>query len=146
MRLFCGNRSTPTAHVLVDSGADYALFDASAAPHVGIADYRSGTEADVSGVGQAKCWLHDNLGVALKDPAGNRVALTIRAAFVPNLNIAGVVGREFFFDAFTVTFRESQRQLVLEARDDATNLIPWKDVPIYKAPLPAHRRSRGQNR
>lgn len=66
--------------------------------------------------------------------------------FLEELPVAGIVGRKDFFEAFSVCFDERGKTITLDHREDAPNVIPWKDVPIYKPPLPRHKRSRGQNR
>lgn len=157
MRLFKGPDATPFTPILVDSGADYAMFDASIADQLGV-QYQDGLETQTFGVGTekpddpnaqpvgVKCWVHEDFGLALKDANGNKAVISLRVAFTPNFMVAGLVGREYFFEAFRVTFEEAEHKLILELRDDAPNVLSWEDVPIFKPPLPARRQSRKPGR
>jgi len=84
--------------------------------------------------GSSPTWYQQGVGVAVRD-VNHSVAIGLEeAGFDPNLPLAGILGRESFFEAFNVTF-EGNEQVVLELRDDAPNLIPWSNVPRPKPQL-----------
>ena len=146
MRLFREGAATPFTPFLVDSGADYSIFDASVADQLSI-DYRTGLERPIKGVGEATGWIHEGMGLALRDPDNTKVVIEIRVAFLPDLGVSGLVGRYGFFEAFKVTIDEVERSVELQLRDGATNVLDWKDVPIFKpAPKPGQRGFRRRRR
>jgi hypothetical protein len=135
MRLFKDQRSSVRVPVLVDSGADVAFFNSDFAWAVGIDDYTTGEKNTVHGLGDVEYWLHRDLGVALVGAKNVHAAITLDVGFIPNFRIHGLVGRKDFFQAFDVAISESEKTVTLDLRDDATNVIDWKDVPMYLPPL-----------
>lgn len=88
---------------LVDSGAADCLFhaDIAAALHLKL---EAGIRAPISGIAAnvaLDAYYHDvNVWIGVD-------MLRIRAAFTPNLPVAGLLGRRGFFEHFIVTFDPS---------------------------------------
>ncbi len=87
---------------MVDSGAARCLFHASLGRAIGL-NVEKGQEEDTIGVsGQpTKTYLHN---VSLHVPGH---MIKVRAGFTDQLPLAGILGREGFFEQFRITFDPS---------------------------------------
>lgn len=100
--------------VLVDSGADINVFDASLTEVLGI-DLESGREETFAGVSGEKriCYFHP-----IKLEVGGWEYET-DAGFTPlPAHAHGIVGQANFFTFFKVTFDYSKKQLKLKRKED----------------------------
>ena len=104
VRLSVGHgKQTPTFEVLIDSGADACIFNASICQHLEIKlkDGIYGALGGIAGGIQVDAWYHDvNLWVAAD-------RYKIRVAFCEKLPIAGLLGRRGFFEHHQITFDPS---------------------------------------
>jgi len=100
--------------VLVDSGADFCIFDAQVGEELGI-DIKSGEKSVVSGITGIKEFYYIHT-----------VALTVggwdydvKVGFLPNIAHLGygVVGQRGFFDIFTVKFDLAKEEIELKGRE-----------------------------
>lgn len=135
MRLFKEKKSSVRVPVLIDSGADIAFFNAAFAKAVGIDDFKTGKKLSAHGLGDVDYWLHSDLGLALVGAKNVHAAVSIDVGFIPDFRLHGLVGRKDFFQAFDVGISETERTVTLDLRADATNVIDWKDVPMYLPPI-----------
>lgn len=99
--------------VLVDSGADFCIFDAQIADILGI-DIESGERGEVAGITgiNAPIYFH-NIEIKV-----GGWAFKIRAAFLKEIGRFGygVVGQRGFFDIFTVKFDLAKEEVELRER------------------------------
>ena len=99
--------------VLVDSGADFCIFDAEIAEILGI-KIENGERGEVAGITgiNAPIYFHD-IGIKI----GGWV-FKIRAAFLKEIGRFGygVVGQIGFFDIFTVKFDLAKEEIELRER------------------------------
>ncbi len=107
-----GDRAVPY-EVLVDSGADFCIFDAQIADILGI-DVLRGERQEVwgiTGVGEPY-YVH---GITLKVGGWPHA---VRAGFLPNIARLGygVVGQKGFFDIFVVRFDLLKEEIELRER------------------------------
>lgn len=86
---------------LVDTGSPYCLFRSDIGPLIGL-DVESGVHQDVGGVvaGMHEMGYFHDLNLFVE---GNWM-VQIRAGFLKNLCVAGLLGRRGFFQNFKVTF------------------------------------------
>lgn len=99
--------------VLVDSGADFCIFDAQIADILGI-DVTSGKRDQVAGITGvlASIYFH-NLTIEV-----GGWPFVIKAAFLRDIGKFGygVVGQTGFFDTFTVKFDLSKEEIEIKQR------------------------------
>lgn len=97
--------SPPTKRfeALIDSGASLCLFHGGLARPIGL-ELEKGERSQTTGIsGQpTTIYLHE---VSLYVPGGH--LLRIRAGFSNELPLAGLLGRQGFFDKFRITFDSS---------------------------------------
>ena len=93
---------------IIDSGATRCLFHAQIARHLGI-DVSCGVREATNGIGgREEVWLHD---VTLYIPGG---PVKIKAGFMDNLPVSGLLGMCGFFEHFRVAFEADNKQCVLD--------------------------------
>lgn len=94
---------------VIDSGACRCIFHSGVGVSIGLEIEKGEEDATigVSGV-PTKSWLHD---ISLYAPGG---IIAIRAAFVHDLPVAGVLGMNGFFDHFRITFDPTAQGCELE--------------------------------
>ena len=107
------NLSVPY-EVLVDSGADFCIFDAQIADIFGV-DLESGEKNEVAGITgvNAPIYFHN---IVIKVGGW---PFKIRAAFLREIGRFGygIVGQKGFFDIFTVKFDFLKEQIELNKRE-----------------------------
>jgi hypothetical protein len=105
-----GAATTSLLEVIVDSGSGLCIFNVSAARPLNIADITIGEHSTVGGIApgqQIDLYEHEVRLVVGSDE------FKIKAYFSPQLEIPGLLGREGFFDKFTVTFHPDSSELEL---------------------------------
>ncbi|MBI2506553.1 MAG: aspartyl protease family protein [Candidatus Colwellbacteria bacterium] len=106
------NRSVPY-EVLVDSGADFCIFDAEIGELLGI-DIKNGEPQRVSGItGTIETYYVHPITVKV-----GGWSYSIKAGFLPNIAPLGygVVGQKGFFDIFVVKFDLIKEEIELKER------------------------------
>src|SRR5580658_7156608 len=86
---------------VVDSGSDNCLFHSDALEPFGI-ELESGIREDIGGIGKQvviPVYYHD-----VRIMIGVDWRIQVRAGFSRELTVAGILGRNGFFDAFRITF------------------------------------------
>ena len=104
----CGDQRLAT-RAIVDSGADFSVFDIQIADHLGIPIDRS-AGLTVRGVGGQAVVYPGHLDIELR-----RHQLNLNVFFATNLPI-NLLGRDDFFHHFVVQFDEIKHELQLIAR------------------------------
>lgn len=99
--------------MLVDSGADYCIFDRDIAEFLGI-NFKKGIVNETAGIGgSTNIYYFDNIWVNI---SGYNVKVT--AGFIDgrlaNGKIAGVLGRQGFFEYFKVCIDEKSKEIELK--------------------------------
>ncbi len=95
---------------LVDSGANFSVFNARVAKALGI-DLRTGEKIELHGLGRAVGYVHQ-ISMAL-----NKFRFDARVVFSDELTVSlNILGRSDFFQPFLVTFDEQARKIRLEPR------------------------------
>lgn len=100
---------------LVDSGADYCIFDSSVATFLGV-NVKNGHLEKTEGIsGKEDIYYFDNIWI---NAGGYQIK--VRAGFVTgNLaggSLGGVLGRQGFFDYFKVCIDESAKEIELKPK------------------------------
>ena len=99
--------------VLVDSGADFYIFDAEIGETLGI-DVAAGERKDVGGItGVIQSYYVHTVTIKVGGWPFN-----IQAGFLPNISKLGygVVGQQGFFDIFVVKFDYLKRAIEIKSR------------------------------
>ena len=101
--------------VLVDSGADFCIFDAQIGEAIGI-DVLRGAPKEVFGIGgKAAIYYMHRVTITI-----GAISYEIEAGFMPSVGgrVAqyGVVGQKGFFDAFIVQFDFAAEEVALKIR------------------------------
>lgn len=101
--------------MLIDSGADYCIFDKEVADFLGL-DIKSGQSNVTLGLGgKSHVYYFDNIWIGV---GGYEVKL--RAGFIDGMlaegRISGVLGRQGFFDYFKVCVDESSKEIELKPK------------------------------
>lgn len=101
--LYRGSSGPIDTTALVDSGADYAIFDAAFARLLGIEDLTQGIEQPLTGIaGQRVVGYRHTVGlkVGLSRPFRSSIV------FVEDLKLHNLLGRRYVFDRMLVGFDE----------------------------------------
>ena len=100
--------------VLVDSGADFCIFDSQIGQLLGI-DIQSGKKQEVGGITGTK----ENYYVHSVNIKVGGWSYPIEAGFLPNIAKIGygVVGQKGFFDIFVVKFDLLKEEIELKSRN-----------------------------
>lgn len=100
--------------MLIDSGADFCIFDAGIGEYLGI-DIKSGNELQFSGIqslGGAKAYIHKvNLEIG-----GHQFKAEIGFSYDISRNGYGILGQKGFFDQFVVKFDLQKEDLEIKFR------------------------------
>ena len=99
---------------LIDSGADFCIFDASLGESLGL-DIRSGTEIAFGGIqqrGGATAYLH-HLQIAV---GGHGYTTIVGFSFDIATHGYGILGQKGFFDMFLVKFDLIKEEIELKPR------------------------------
>ena len=100
-------------HALVDSGATISLFPTSIAEDAGI-DLGDAEQAYLAGVGgYVRAYVKKQVRVTI----GELGSITIPIAFTEYIaSDIAILGRQDFFEAFEITFREWEKKLIIKPR------------------------------
>ena len=100
-------------HALVDSGATISLFHMSIAEDAGI-DLGDAEQAYLAGIGgYVRAYIKKQVKIAVEELE----SITIPIAFTEYIaSDIAILGRQGFFEAFEVTFREWEKKLVIRPR------------------------------
>lgn len=112
--------------VLVDSGADFSLFDVEVARLLGI-PLESGEKSDAFGISGSGNTIYIHT-LTLK--VGN-VPLKIKAGFLQNMTQVGygIVGQVGFFDKFEVKFDYQNQEIeLIEKEKKKTRSLFWSTI------------------
>jgi predicted aspartyl protease len=95
---------------LVDSGANFSVFNAQAAEALGI-DLRTGKRIELHGLGRAVGYLHQ------VDMALGKFRFNAHVVFSSELTVSlNILGRSDIFRPFLITFDEQARKVRLDPR------------------------------
>lgn len=100
---------------LIDSGADFCIFDASLGEYLGL-NIKSGIEVQFGGIqslGGAKAYIHK---VAL-EIGGHELKTEIGFSYDISKNGYGILGQRGFFDLFAVKFDLQKEDIELKERN-----------------------------
>jgi hypothetical protein len=105
-------RASPKLNFVADTGADHCTINAGIGRSIGI-DIKTGTLDHVSGVEQKPMdvWFHN----VEMDVEGRR--FKVWCGFADIGPIPGLLGRDGFFNRFTVIFDQRNEHLVLKYKD-----------------------------
>lgn len=99
---------------LIDSGADFSIFDAQIGEYLGL-NIRLGTQIQFGGIqdfGSAKAYLHKiNLEIG-----GHNVRTDIGFSYDISKDGYGILGQKGFFDIFVVKFDLKKEEVELKLR------------------------------
>jgi len=106
-------RERTIIHALVDSGATISLFHTSIADDAGI-DLEDAEQVYLAGVGgYIKAHVKKQVGVSIEGLG----RITIPIAFTEHIaSDIAILGRQGFFEAFEITFREWEKKLIIKLR------------------------------
>lgn len=110
--------------VLIDSGADFCLFDEGIARLLGV-PLEEGIKTKTYGfTGDGQIAYIHAIGIKL----GNKT-YTAKAGFVENMNETGfgIVGQVGFFDRFKVTFDYSEKTIELDEKRKKYRSLFWSN-------------------
>lgn len=113
LRVTIGSRSVQY-EVLLDSGADFCIFDGDIADALGI-DTHAGEPLSFGGIQQAAhivAFLH----TVTLEIGGHAVQSHIGFSYDIAKNGYGILGQRGFFDQFMVTFDYQKKEIVLKLR------------------------------
>ncbi len=99
---------------LIDSGADFCIFDAEIGEYLGV-DVRSGRSEEFGGIqerGGARAFLHD----VVLNVGGLEYKTTIGFSYDIARHGFGILGQKGFFDIFIVQFDLLKEQIELKER------------------------------
>ena len=101
--------------VLVDSGADFSIFDAEVAEAIGIEDLTTGERFSFGGVtGEEEIGYRHKVTLRIRD-----CSYQVKVGFSEHIRQdgTGIVGQKGFFDMFSVKFDYSKKSVVLRKKD-----------------------------
>ncbi len=107
-------RERTVVHALVDSGAAISLFHTSIADDVGI-DLEDAEQVYLAGIGgYIRAYVKKQVKVSIE---GLR-RITVPIAFTEYIaSDIAILGRQGFFEAFEIIFREWEKKLIIRLRD-----------------------------
>lgn len=111
VRVSHNHKQTPRLPAIVDSGSQCCLFRADVAEYLNI-DVKRGIEDTVGGLSQGMrepVYYHK-----IKLYIESDWIIDVTAGFVKKLSVAGILGRDGFFDNFRAKFDHSSNPPVLE--------------------------------
>ena len=105
------HKQTPRFPAVVDSGSPYCLFKASVGGYLGI-DVANGIESTIYGIshGMSEPVYFHRVRVFVEADW----VIDVMAGFVKKLSVAGILGRNGFFDHFKVNFDHSAIPPIVE--------------------------------
>jgi hypothetical protein len=111
VRVGFNHKQTPRIPAIVDSGSQCCLSKADLAEYLGI-DLKGGLEGTMGGLSHGMrepVYYHD-----VKLYVESDWVIDITAGFIKKLSVAGLLGRNGFFDNFKVRFDQSMTPSILE--------------------------------
>lgn len=109
-----GNNGSQKVLALLDSGADYSLFDYDLAIAAGI-DVASGQDDKLTGIGgETQGKRLDKINIKVQDINN---AVKIPACFIKNFSAGALIGQEGFFDQYKIKFEKDH---------DSFEIVPVK--------------------
>lgn len=99
-----GGKRSPRFPAFVDSGSPWCMFKSDLADYLGI-EWQKGEKSETGGIiagAQDPIYFH-KVSLFVED----NWTFPIRAGFVKKLSVAGILGRDGFFDHFLVQFDQS---------------------------------------
>lgn len=99
---------------LIDSGADYCLFNSSIADILGM-DWKNGRPQDFYGIAEGaaiKAYMH---GIKLQIQ-GFSESIDVEAGFTDSNEVDGLLGQSGFFDNYRITFERYRGRFEVESR------------------------------
>jgi hypothetical protein len=111
VRVGFNHKQTPRIPAVVDSGSQCCLFKADLAEYLGM-DLKSGIEGSMGGLSHGMrepVYYH-----TVKLYVESDWVIDITAGFIKKLSVAGLLGRNGFFDNFKVRFDQSLIPPILE--------------------------------
>ena len=101
-------------HALVDSGASISLFHISIAEDIGI-DLDDADQAYLAGIGgYIRAYIKKQVRISIEGLG----SITIPIAFTEYITSdIAILGRQGFFEAYEITFREWEKKLIIRPRN-----------------------------
>ncbi|MEB3780462.1 MAG: retropepsin-like domain-containing protein [Desulfurococcales archaeon] len=107
-------REKAVVHALVDSGATVSLFHTSIAEDIGI-DLTDAKQVYLAGVGgYVKAHLKKQVKVAIEGLGSIHIPIAFTEHIVSDL---AILGRQGFFEAFEITFKEWEKKLIIKPKN-----------------------------
>ncbi len=104
-------REKAVVHALVDSGATVSLFHMSISEDLGL-DLRDAEQVYLAGIGgYVKAYIKKKVKVTLEGIGSIYIPIAFTEYIVSDL---AILGRQGFFEALEITFREWEKKLVLK--------------------------------
>ena len=106
-------REKSVVHALVDSGATVSLFHTSIAEDIGI-DLTGAEQVYLAGIGgYVRAYVKKQLKVTIEGLGGIHIPIAFTEYIVSDL---AILGRQGFFEAFEITFREWEKKLIIKSK------------------------------
>ena len=104
VRVGWNHKQTPRIPAIVDSGSQCCLFRADVAEYLGI-DLKQGVEGTMGGIshGMKESVFYHRVQLYVESDW----VIDVTAGFIKRLSVAGILGRNGFFDNFRVLFDQS---------------------------------------
>lgn len=101
-------------YALVDSGATISLFHVSIAEDIGI-ELENAKQVYLAGIGgYVKAYVKKHVKISLEELG----SITIPVAFTEYIaSDIAILGRQGFFEAFEIIFREWEKKLIIRSRN-----------------------------
>ena len=111
VRVGFNHKQTPRIPAIVDSGSQCCLFRAGLAEYLGI-DLKKGIEGTMGGLshGMREPVFYHHVKLYVESDW----VIDITAGFIKKLSVAGILGRNGFFDNFKVGFDQSLTPPIVE--------------------------------
>lgn len=128
VRVGCNHKQTPRVPAVVDSGSQCCLFKTDVAEYLGI-DVKKGIEDTIGGLSQGMrepVYYHK-----VRIYVESDWVVDVMAGFVKKLSVAGILGRNGFFENFKVRFDHSVHLQLLrlrESRKFSKARKPWNEL------------------
>ncbi|MCD6301699.1 MAG: retropepsin-like domain-containing protein [Staphylothermus sp.] len=107
------DREKAIVHALVDSGATISLFHISIAEDIGI-DLGDAEEVYLAGIGgYVKAYIKKQVKISVEELGSTMIPIAFTEYITSD---TAILGRQGFFEAFEITFREWERKLIMRSR------------------------------
>ena len=106
-------RERAIVHALVDSGATVSLFHASIAEDIGI-DLADAEQVYLAGIGgYVKAYVKKQVKITIEGLGDIFIPMAFTEYIASDL---AILGRQGFFEAFEITFRECEKKLIIKPK------------------------------